>query len=72
MRKTARTTLEIRDGISTVLRFARKDIETVHLVPADFEVAARNPERCGLTKQDDGRLVRGFNGRLVEVRPSAE
>lgn len=72
MRKTPRTTTEIREGIGTVLRFARKDLEAVHLVPADFEVADRNPEKCGLTKQDDGRLVRGFNGRLIEVLPVAK
>lgn len=61
-RKTPLTTHEISEGIRRVLAFARKDIETVHLIPCDFEVAKRNPGKCGLTLQDDGRLVLARGG----------
>ena len=69
-RKTPRTMREIQGYIRTVKAFAREDLESVHLLPCDFEKVRLKPSAYDVTEQSDGRLVTTFRGRLIDVLPS--
>ena len=66
-RRTPRDGDQIRADIGRLLECSSSKLKHIHLIKCDFEKVERNPERFGLTKQKNGRLVMTHNKKLIEI-----
>lgn len=66
-RTEPRTTEQIVESIESFKANARADMQTIHLIPCDYEQVALHPARFNVIKQRNGKLQTVFQGRLIAV-----